>query len=74
VDTDLFFVIGLVVLVLSFPVLVGAYSEGRPPRTAAMMIMIGGGLVALAVWQRPGTYTLEGIPEAFMRVVGRYIN
>lgn len=73
-DTDLFFVIGLVVLVLSFPVLVGAYSEGRPPRTAAIMIMIGGGLVALAVWQRPAAYTLEGIPETIMRVVGRYIN
>ena len=73
-DSDLSFVIGLVVLVLSFPVLVGAYSEGRPPRAAAIMIMIGGGLVALAVWQRPGAYTLEGIPGTVVDVVGRYIN
>jgi hypothetical protein len=71
-DTDLLFIVGLVVLVLSFPVIVGAYSEGRPPRTAAIMILIGGGLVAIAVWQRPGTYTLEGIPDTFVRVVGHY--
>jgi hypothetical protein len=73
VNTDLIFVIGIVVLVLSFPVIVGAYAEGRPPRTAAIMILIGGGLVALAVWQRPGAYTLEGIPGTFVRVIGQYI-
>jgi hypothetical protein len=73
VDSDLIFIVGLVVLVLSFPVIVGAYAEGRPPRTAAIMILIGGGLMAIAVWQRPGIYTLEGIPDTFVRVVGRYL-
>ena len=73
IDTDLFFVIGLVVLVLSFPVIVGAFSEGRSPRSAAIMVMIGGGLVALAVYQKPNTYTLDTIPDAFVRVVGHYV-
>ncbi len=68
------FVVGLVVLVLSFPVIIGAYSEGRPPRTAAIMVLIGGGLLAIAVWQRPGQYSIEGIPDTFVRVVGDYIN
>jgi len=72
-DTDILFVIGLVVLVLSFPVIVGAYAEGRPPRTAAIMVLIGGGLMALAAWQRPGLYSIEGIPDAFVRVIGRFI-
>ena len=72
-DTDLFFVIGLVILVFSFPVIISAMTEGRTPRSAAIMIMIGGGLVALAVYQKPNTYTLEGIPDAFVRVVGHYI-
>lgn len=73
-DTDLIFVIGLLVAVLSFPAIVGAFSEGRPPRAAAIMIMVGGGLMALAVYQRPNTYSLESIPDAFVRVVGTYIN
>ncbi len=72
-DTDLFFVIGLVILVFSFPVIIGALTEGRPPRTAAIMVMIGGGLVALAVYQKPNTYTLDTIPDAFVRVVGHYM-
>lgn len=72
-DTDLLFIIGLVVLVLSFPVIVGAYAEGRPPRTAAIMILIGGGLIAIAAWQRPGTYSIENIPDTFVRVVGGYL-
>lgn len=72
-DTDILFVIGLVVLVLSFPVIVGAYAEGRPPRTAAIMVLIGGGLMALAAWQRPGAYSIESIPDAFVRVIGRFI-
>ena len=72
VDTDLLFIIGLVVLVLAFPVIVGAFSEGRPPRSAAIMVLIGGGLIALAVWERPGAYSIGGIPDTFMRVVGSY--
>jgi hypothetical protein len=73
-DADLFFVIGLIIALFSFPAIVGAFSEGRAPRTAAIMIMIGGGLMALAVYQKPNTYTLETIPDAFVRVVGEYVN
>lgn len=72
-DTDILFVVGLIVLVLSFPVIVGAYADGRPPRSAAIMILIGGGLIALAVWQRPGLYSFETIPDAFVRVIGGFI-
>lgn len=73
-ESDLFFVIGLVVLAFAFPALIGAFTDGRAPRAAAILIMIGGGLIALAIYQRPNTYTLGAIPDVFVRVVGRYIN
>jgi len=73
-DTDLFFVIGIIVCGFAIPSVLSAFSESRPPRAAAIMVMIGGGLIALAVWQRPNTYSIQDIPDAFVRVVGRYIH
>jgi len=74
VDSDLFFVLGVVIAALSLPSILGAISEGRAPRAAAILVMIGGGLILLAVYQRPGLYSLQSTPEAFVRVVARYLN
>ena len=71
-DTDLFLVIGAAVLVLALPALIGAFSEGRPPRAAAILVLIGGGLTVLAVTQNPGGYALDDVPQALIRVIGRY--
>ncbi len=73
-DTDLFFVVGLVVAAFAFPAIVGAFSEGRPPRAAAILVMIGGVMIGVAVYQKPNTYTLDTIPDAFVRVVGKYVD
>ena len=73
-DTDLLFVVGIIVAAFAFPAIVGAYSEGRPPRTAAILVMIGGVLIGLAVYERPNTYSLKTTPDAFVRVLGRYVN
>lgn len=73
-QADLFFVIGIVVLVLAVPAIVGAFSDSRPPRAGAIMVMIGAGLIALAIWQRPTGYALGDIPEVFTRVVGRLLH
>jgi hypothetical protein len=72
-DPDLVFVIGLVVLVLAVPSIFGAIADGRAPRAAAIMILIGGGLLATAVHQKPGAYSLAGIPATFVTVVGRLV-
>lgn len=70
-DPDLIFVIGLVVGVLAVPALLSAYSEGRSPRAAAIMIMICAGLIAVAVLQKPaGSYSFGKIPQIFTEVVG----
>ena len=67
---DIYLVVGIVVLVFAIPSIVSSFSERRAPRLAAIAVLIGGGLVALAVSQQPGGYTLEGIPQAFTRVIG----
>ena len=70
---DTYLVIGLIILGFSIPSIVSAYSEGRAPRIAAIMLLIGGGLVAYAVTQNPIGYTLEDIPQAFVRVIGQFV-
>ncbi|MGB5557509.1 MAG: hypothetical protein WBN04_05800 [Paracoccaceae bacterium] len=70
---DLFLVLGLIVSALAIPSVISAFSESRTPRAAAIMIMIGGGLVALAVTQQPGGYSFGEIPAVFTRVVAHYL-
>lgn len=73
-NTDLFLVIGLVLGVLALPSMFSAFSEGRPPRIAAMLVMISGTLVIYALTQKPGGYELRDIPLAFYRVAGQILN
>lgn len=73
-DADLYLVIGIIIIAFSLPSIFGAISESRAPRVAAILVMVGGGLIALAVSQKPAGYTLDEIPGAFVNVVGRYIN
>lgn len=69
---DLYLVIGVTVLVLAIPPILNALMEGQPPRIAAILVLVGGGLVALAVAEKPGGYTIEDVPKAYLRVIGHY--
>lgn len=73
-DTDLMLVVGIVVLVLTIPSLLSAFVDGRVPRGAAIMLLIGGVLVALAVTQHPGGYHFADIPNLFLRAIGQILN
>mgnify|MGYP006001089679 CR=1 FL=1 len=70
---DLLLVIGIVVVALSIPSIMGALAERRSPRTAAVAVLVGGSLILLAISQKPGGYTLEEVPQAFVRVVAYFI-
>ena len=72
-DPDLIYIIGLVVGFLAFPALLSAFSESRPPRTAAIMVMIAAGLVVTALIQKPSGYSFGQTPQIFMDVVSRYL-
>ncbi len=70
---DLFLVLGLVIGTLAIPSLIGAFSESRPPRAAAILGMVGCGLIAIAVTQQPGGYSFAEIPQVFARVAAHYM-
>lgn len=71
-DTDLVLVIGIAVCALSIPSLLAAFSESRPPRIGATMLLIGGVLVVVALTRHAGGYSFAEIPDVFIRVIGRY--
>lgn len=73
-NTDIALVVGLVLLVLSIPSIFSAFSEGRAPRVAAIVMVIGGGLLVWAFNQTPGGFALEDIPNAIVRVVAMVLN
>ena len=72
-DYDIFLVIGVVVGVLAIPSFISALSDKRAPSTLAIMVLISGGLIAIAVSQKPGGYSIDSVPDVFVRVVGKYI-
>ena len=73
-DFDLIFVIGLVLLAFALPAGVSAYSDRRWPKTALLMVVIGGGAIAYAMQENPGVYAFDTIPDTIVTVLGRYLN
>jgi hypothetical protein len=72
-DTDLMLVVGIVLGVLSVPALISAFSEGRPPRAASIIVLVAGTLVVLALSQRPSGYTFDEVIGAFRNVFARFL-
>ncbi len=72
-DTDLYLVVGIVVCVLAIPSLLSAFVEGRPPRGGAILVLIGGVLVVVALTNHGRGYSFAEIPDLFFRVIGRYL-
>ncbi len=73
-DPDLLLVIGIVLGLLAIPAILSAFTDGRPPRAAAILVMVAAGLIGMAVVNRPMAYTLDEVPDVFLRVIGRYLN
>lgn len=73
-DTDLMLVVGLVLCVLAIPSLLGAYSEGRAPRAGAILVLVGGVLLVVALSKNPKGYTFAQIPNVVVKVISRYTN
>ncbi len=65
---DLALVMGIVIAGFSIPAIMSAFSDSRVPRAAALVVMIGGGLIAWSVTGKPGGYKFEDIPNVFVKV------
>ena len=73
-NTDMIFVVGFIIVVLSIPAIVSAFSDSRTPRVPAIVVLIGGLMIGYAINERPGAYSFETIPEVFVRVIGKVMN
>jgi len=73
-DTDIALVLGIIIGGLSVPSILSALTDGRAPRASALTILIAAGLIYYALTVRPGGYTLQGVPDAFVCVVALVLN
>jgi hypothetical protein len=73
VTYDTYFVVGPFILILSMPAIFGAVRRGEAPRVPAIMVLIGGGLIALAITERPDAYSFENLPTVIDTVVTRWV-
>ena len=65
---DHYLVIGVIVVALAIPGIFAAIRDNHAPRLAAVALLVGSGFIAAAFNQRPGGYSFEEIPEAFVNV------
>lgn len=72
-DSDMIFIIGLILGVFSIPSIVSAFSERRAPRVATLVLMAGGAMVVWAIQNKPGGYQIQEIPDVFVRVVAGFL-
>ncbi|KMK68421.1 hypothetical protein [Puniceibacterium sp. IMCC21224] len=73
-DPDLTLVIGLVIGLFSIPSMISAYSDERPPRVAALCLVLAGGLILNAMQNKPGGFRVSELPHVFYGVVGRLLD
>jgi len=74
INSDLLLVVGLVLGALSLPSMISAFTDGRSPRMAAVLVVAATILIFLAIDGRPGGYAWADIPDAFVRVIARVVN
>ena len=73
-DTDLIIVVGIVCIVLAVPSLLSSWVDGSPPRAGAILVLIGGVLIVVALTQHGRGYSFGEMPGVFKRVISRFTN
>lgn len=70
-DTDLMLVTGIILVVLCIPSMLNAFSDGRAPRLASIVILGACILIVVAVRRHSSGYTPSELPAVFGRVFHR---
>lgn len=71
---DLLLTVGVLIGILTIPSLLSAWTDGRAPRAAAIMVLIAGVLIAVAVNRKPGGYEIAEVPHVMLSVIARLVN
>lgn len=67
-DADAILVIGIMIGALAIPSVISAFSSGRPPTMAGILLLCGAVLVVVAFNRTPGGYSFDEIPLLFVSV------
>lgn len=73
-DLDLIFVLGLIVGAFSIPSFVNAYSDNRPFRTPALMLLVAAAMIYYPIYENPSAYSIATVDNVILEVIGRYVN
>lgn len=72
-DNEFILVLGIVIGVLTIPAMFSAWMDNNPPRVATFAAVVSGAMIIYAIYNQPGGYTIEELPDIFTRVVGSLI-
>lgn len=73
-DTDLVLTLGIVLLALSLPSLLGGWVEGKLSRFGVSLVALATAMIGWATLSRPESYAFQDIPDVILGVVARVIN
>lgn len=73
-DSDLLLTVGIILLALTIPALLNAFTEGRFPKGAALVVLVSSGMILTALIRHPGGYTFDQIPGVMMGVFRNALN
>lgn len=73
-DPDTALILGMGLMVLSIPSLIAAWSDGRAPRVAAIVLLAGAGIGYYALRQKEGGYTWSDIPNVLYTFIAQVMN
>ena len=68
--SDMLLVVGTVLVVLSLPSFLNAYTESRSPRMATGMCLFAAAAFLVANQLQPRGISMSDVPLAFARVIG----
>jgi len=71
---DTYFVVGIVILILAVLAAIGATRRGKAPRISSILLLIGGGLVVVAISAKPNAYSISTIPQVFESVLNHFMS
>jgi len=71
-DTDLIFVVGVLVAAVSVPSILTSFIDQRSPRAGAIGVLVGGGFIVFASMNKVGGYSLNDVPELIVQVIGNF--
>lgn len=73
-DTDLFIVVGFLLAAFSLPSALASYAEGRFPKIALAVLVLGAVICVVTAILSPDGYSFGRFPHSFIEILARIFN